>query len=918
MKFSKYSKIFLGLSAGAFASATTVFSYPAFVSEWASEIKSIVASKNLRIEAPEQLEQVLITGINFDSFDASCSALLQKIIREIGFESTPLNLESALDICAVINPWNSMECSGITGVTASYARSIQEFVRIRDSSKGDLRAACLVASAIAPGRPFAPLIKGSVKSKCQEACSGPLSKSISAIDPSFCSLSIDLCNSVDFSLYAAFSSLNERELGIAVAVSVLLSEGSIGIRTSFREGCRFVLFLKNKGELPTSSSEVSESELFSNISEFYKSKLVESGLLPAAGSNMGSSDAVFLKVLSSQVAKATVSILEAQIPKKQADVRPKKTTIASTHITSSEVSPLSEASDSLSTEIKMQSFTEAGQASTSSVLESWFETIKQSIKRGTKDIDQEFDDALNKAIARFDSSSVYFSCVSELKRFSLGSHRRITEACRKIDPFSHVKCQKLNHFDLMSMIKLREELEKHSRDIVVDLRDLCTLAPKMSMESFLRTRDEELSSMCIRTLKKSSFKSKYPISERGIKKACIKFDYFRTSSCGSLVSSYPEKLNFVLSLAKNMFDKRTDKERLQIIRESEFNTPSYADICNSVERIPVETVEECIFELRDSLSKFKSVVSLLNIEGACIASLEGAQFGQYPHYPHYPHYPPYPGSQFDRPLHSIYPDHLHRPVIPKKTIRRFYKDIEFQPQFPSHHWFRAELPSILEQRAPFLEQEYSESRKGYYKDQEGKAVYHDGHRYRLNGRWYVKLGDSWYIDNETSTSLDFIKISPGDPRYSTHPLSFYERSPSDPKGPLRRKSFATYLSPQSPHYYPGSSSYLYTLYGRHPGQPYHPSDAHQPFYSKCEKCHNWIPYGHTHEHDPVVKKKSITTFEERLPSTKTESLSGDVSYVTVTNEFDDNGDLVVKTIEKTSVPEKNPPQGNREVGVQVG
>ncbi|KAL3130090.1 hypothetical protein CHM_1g3810 [Cryptosporidium hominis] len=908
MKFTKYSKISLGLLAGAFASAISVFSHPVYISEWATEIRGIVASKNLKIEAPEQLEQVL-SGINFDSFDASCSALLQKVIKEIGFDSTPLNLESALDICAVINPWNSMECSGIIGVTASYARSLQEFVRIRDSSKGDLRAACLVASAIAPGRPFAPLIKGSIKSKCQEVCSGPLSKSISAIDPSFCSLSIDLCNSVDFSLYAAFSSFNERELGIAVAVSVLLSEGSAGLRTSFREGCRFVLFLKSKGALPTASSEVSESDLFSNISEFYRSKLIESGLLPSTDSNLRSGDTVFLKVLNSQVTKAIISILEAQIPKKQADVRPKRPTIASTHITSSEVSPLSEASDSLSTEVKMQSFTEAGQTSTSSVLESWFETIKQSIKKGTKDIDREFDNALNKAIARFDSSSVYFSCVSELKRFSLGSHRRITEACRKIDPFSHVKCQKLSHFELMAMVKLREELEKNGKDIVVDLRDLCAVASKMSMESFLRTRDEELSSMCIRTLKKSSFKNKYPISERGIKKACIKFDYFRTSSCGNLVSNYPEKVNFVLSLANNMFDKRTDKERLQIIRESEFSTPSYADICNSIERIPVETVEECIFELRDSLSKFKSIASLLNIEGACIASLEEIPFGRYPPYP------PYPGSQFDRYPPSIYPDRLHRPVFPKKSVRRFYKDIEFQPQFPSQHWFRTELPDILERRAPFLEQEYSESRKGYYKDQEGKPVYHDGYRYRLNGNWYVKLGEMWYIDN--SSSLDFVRISPGDPRYSNYPLSFYEKSPSDPKGPLRRKSFATYLSPHSSYYYPRTSSYLYTLYGKHPGQGYYPTDAYQPFYSKCDKCHNWIPYGHTHVHGPETKKTSLSRFEEKLPSTRDKS-SPSGGYLTVTNEYDEDGRLLVKTVEKTALPEANPPQGKREVGVQVG
>ncbi|KAH8584888.1 uncharacterized protein ELE39_000839 [Cryptosporidium sp. chipmunk genotype I] len=899
MKLFKYSKIPLGLLLGALASVTSVLGNPKFVSEWATEIRSVAASRNFKIEAPEQLEQILISEINLDNFDASCSVILQKIIKETGFESSPLNLESALDICAVINPWNSMECSGITGVTASYARSLQEFVRVRDSKSGDLRAACLVASAIAPGRPFTPLIKGSIKSKCQEVCSGVLSKTISAIDPSFCSLTIDLCSSVDFSLYSAFSSFNERELGVAVAVSVLLSEGSVGLRTSFREGCRFVLFLKNKGIFPNTSSEVSEPEFFSSISEFYRAKLIESGLLPASGANPKSTDAVFLRVMNSQIVKATKSILEAQIPRKQADVRPKKQAIASTHITSSEVSPLSETSD-FSSEIKVRSrpSVEEGRASGSPVLESWFNTIKQSIKRGTKDIDHEFDDSLNKAIAHIDSSSVYFSCVSELKRFSLGSHRRITEACRKIDPFSHVKCQKLNHFELVAMIKLREELEKHSKEIVVDLRDLCAVAPKMSFESFLRTRDEELSSICIRTLRKSAFKSKYPFSERAIKKACIKADYFRNSSCGNLVSSYSEKVNLVLSLANYMFNKKTDKERLQIVRESEFSTPSYADICNSVERIPVETVEECIFELRDSLSKFKSIASLIDIEGACIASLEEFPFGHYPHHL---------GGLYDHYPHSIYPEHLH-PAIPKKSIRRFYKDIEFQQPISSFQWYRAELPATLEQRAPFLETEYSESRRGFYKEQDGKPAYHDGYRYRLNGSWYVKVGDNWYIDN--SSSLDFIRISPGDPRYTNYPLSLYEKSPSDSKGLLRRKSFATYLSPHSPYYLP-RRHYLDTFYGRHRVGGYHPTHEDQPFYRKCEKCYNWIPYGHHHEHEKEHGHSS-SRFVEKLPSVKKGS-----SYVTITNEYDDNGKIIVKRVDMTSQPEQNPPEGKREVGVQV-
>lgn len=902
--------------------------------EWGMEIKSIVSSRGFTIESAQQIEELLASRISFDNFDVTCSAMLQEIIREPSHttsELTFLNIDSALDICALINPWNSMECSGVTGVTASYARSIQEFVRTKDSSKGDLRAACMLASAIAPGRPFAPIAKGSIKAKCEETCSGDLSKTLSAIDPAFCSLTMDLCKVVDFTLYSAFSSFSDRDFGIAVATSILLSEGSLGLRTSFREGCRFVLSLKQKGVFPTSPSDVSEAAILSSISEFYKPKLVESGLLTSG--TEAKSEAVFLKVLVSQIAKASKSILDASVSKKQpaqtavptVAARQRRPHSVSSVVSSSEVSPLSEDSDdSLSQDYvdsvkSVVSQDKHTSSSSSPVLEAWFSTIKLSIRRGNGDVDVDFDDALNQALARIDSSSVYSSCVSELKRLNVSSHRKIVEACRKIDPFSHLKCQKLNHFELMFMIKLREELEKYGKDLIVDLKDLCALSPKMSMEVFLKNMNEELSNICIKTLQKKVFKGKYSLPDRVIKKACVKADYFRNTSCGSLVSSqYSDRMNLVLSLANSLFDKKSEKERLQTVRDSESNTPSYPDICNAVERLPVETVEDCVFEMRDSLSKYKSIFSMVDIEGSCITSLEIAH-GYYP-----PHTPMRPGGP------SIYPGYLPPHADQRIGLRRFYKDMEFAPFVSTLPWTRRDLPQTFPFPGRYIQQEFSESRKGFYRDEQGKSVYHDGNRYLIDGYWFIKVGDNWYIDR--STALDFIKVSPNDPRYNPYPLSLYEPAP-DTKGVMKRKSFSMYLSPHTPIYHPHPHPHphvpitqapaLYDMYAKPPRySPLYPTYQPAPYYSRCKKCYNWIPYGHEHEHEEDARKsrgeagagEGSGKIEIKHPSEFDPSTG---RFKTKTTILDRTGGPAEERFAYSLVPDPLPLPGTREVGIQT-
>lgn len=936
MKLHNYSKIFLGLLS-ALACTAPVLGHPKFINEWAAEIRSVVASRNLKIDPSKNIEELLHANINLDNFDVTCSALLQSIVKEqvTGSELSFLNIDSALDICALINPWNSMECGGVTGVAASYARSIQEFVRAKDPTKGDLRAACVIASAISPGRPFSPIAKGSIKSKCEEVCSGDISKTISSIDSSFCNLSIDLCSAVDFTNYNAFSSLDERELGIAVATSVLLSEGSLGLRTSYREGCRYVLSLKQKGTLPRVPSDVSEPIILSSITEFYKNKLSESGLLLPTNDGSGSSESVFLKVLVSQISKATKTILEAQFSKKPVTTtttpraaRLKKTQVASTYATSSEVSPLSDAvGDPLSSESTSHQDVKGLSgisASNSPALESWFYVLKDHIKRGTKDIDADFDDALNQVVSRIDSSAVYSSCVSELKRFNLVSHRRAVEACRKIDPFSSSKCQKLNHFELMFLVRLREDLERYGRNLVVDLKDLCAVSQKMSLESFLMTRTVELSSICIRVLQKS-IRNKYHISDRVIKKACTNADYLRTSSCGNLISSqYHERINIVSSLAVSLFDKRNDKERLQAARDSEFRVPSYPDLCNAVEKLPVETVEDCVFELRDSLSKFKSIIAIINIEEACIYSLE-TQYDLQPFFGRDP-YGRYEGTgrygRYDDP--SLYPDYQYPQVrdLPIRGLRRFYRHIEHSPMISSLPWIRGELPQRLKYSGKYVEQEYSESRRGYYKDAFGKTVFHDGNRYLMNGVWFIKVGQDWYIDH--STAADFVRILPGDPRYNPHPIYQYDPKPG-PDGVLIRRTFATYISPSTPairttrqpSMAPGYdyTSYYRELYGRpsYPGgvTPHYA----QPIYKRCKKCMNWVPYGHDHDHDRKEAEARPQHDIHIKDSPTYDPFTG--LYITRQSYYDSTKGLVSSSESASSTPSSLPVPGTREVGVQV-
>ncbi|KAF7457403.1 hypothetical protein HWI79_2110 [Cryptosporidium felis] len=840
MRLFRHSKAIAGLFTLAYLSLVSSTPIPKFVTEWTAEVKSAVLARGLKLDREVDVESLFATEINLDNFDVTCTALLQKVVKEFSrgsSEWTFLSVDSALDICALINPWNSMECSGVLGVYASYARSIQEFVRTKDPSKGDLRAACIIATSIAPGRPFSPLTKGSIKAKCEEVCTGSVGKTISTIDSSFCSASVDLCGATDFTLYSAFRTFTPSDFGVAVAVSVLLSEGSLGIRTTFREGCRFVHFLKQRGTFPSSSSAVSETELQASILEYYKTKIKEVGILTDS-SDSGESENVLMKLLCSQVSSAIKSILGSDV--KAPATKPKKPTVSSTHIVSSEVSPLSESSESIESEGRGDYSgyvpTHEKRPGMSSLHDSWFSSLKLSIKRGTRDIDNEFDESLTAAVLAIDNSQVYSSCISELKRRHIASHRKITEACRKIDPFSYVKCQKLNHFELMFLIRLREELDRNSKDIIVDLKDLCNLSPRISLRSLLRDRDEELSDMCIKELQRKSFKGKYPLSTRTIRKACVKSDYFRSSACGEMLSvGRSERINLVASLAQNLFSKRTDKERLQMTRESESGLPSYIDICNSVERIPVESIEDCVFELRDSLSKFRSFTGIMDIEGACVSSLTG-EYYEYDRYgrPIIPSTSIYPG----------YPDYGAR----RPGIKRFYKDVEFAPPVSSLPWTRGDLPLEFPYSGKYLEQEYSESRKGYYKNEGGEVVYHDGNRFRMNGLWYVKLGNDWYLDTTPSAQRDFVRVSPSDPRYKPYPLNLYERpmghgGPTGAPAPWRRKPY-TYLSPSVPTYTPGYSP-LQAMYGK-PGL--YPTVSHTTAYRRCEHCSSWIPLGHKHVH----------------------------------------------------------------------
>lgn len=631
MKFSCPSLVKLGTSivlllnlyAISVESASQV---PSYILTWSLTLKEHFSKNGLKFHSSDSLESLLLSEVVLENFDVSCTALLQRTVQEFSNTAnswTTLNLDLALDICSYINPWNSMECNGISGVYASLARSIQEYVHTKDQSKGDLRAACILTSAIAPSRPFSPLKKGSIKAKCEEVCSGALSSTISAIDSSFCSPSMDLCRAVDHTMYSSFKSLSDRDFGIASAISILLSEGQFGLRTTFREGCRFVSHLKSTGKLPMDSCAVSDSIISSELITYYNSKLQEAGLLQS-GRDSDSQMSATLKLLLEQVVRSIKTVLDCPVeaPKKTHKTK-KSSHVVSTFITSSDVSPLSSVSQE-SPESDVISSRYSGSDKSLKLLpvqEAWLKTLSHSINK-LSDEDRDSTQSLISVVKSIDNSRVYSSCVRELKKSHLVSHRKISDICRKIDPFSDSRCQKLNHFDLVFLIKLKEELE-NTKDLLIDLRDLCNVASKMSLKAFLKNKDEELSDKCIASLQKQNIREKYHLSSRAIRKACVRADYIRHSSCGDIfVGTESDRLDMVLALSQNIFDRKSDKERLQLIRSEEASL-SYADLCSAVERIHTDSVEDCILELGSAMFRHKEFSSIFDLEGACVAAYSG-------------------------------------------------------------------------------------------------------------------------------------------------------------------------------------------------------------------------------------------------------------------------------------------------------
>ncbi|KAH8742135.1 hypothetical protein FG386_003462 [Cryptosporidium ryanae] len=779
LNLTSFFAIGLTLSGISVRSETVI---PSYAAEWESELQRLTSSRGMRVVSGVSLAELLSNNVIFEDFENTCTNVLQSAIEEnseIGNDFIKIDIDSALELCAVINPWNSLECSGVLGVVASLATEIQAFVHNKNKKKGDLRAACLIASSVAPGRPFDILKKGSIKSKCLNVCSQSLSASISKIDESFCSMSSDLCNSIDFTLDPAFSRFTPSEFGIASSVSVLLSEGALGLKTDYKEGCNFVLMLMDKGVLSASSGSISESLVFSELTSFYYSRLREIGMLSDSASDEGilSSDKTLLSVIASQIADAIKLILGGSDPATptkaflKSRIRPKKlkkpvvATISSE--TSSEVSPLSESSIESSLSDLSDSFDSHVYASDSIRLSpvqlDWYNTIYHIIRKSTKEIDQEFDSALTLAVSKFDGANVFLSCVSVLRRSGLASKNKISAACRKIDPFSDVRCQKLNHFELLFLMKLREELETLSkRTSVVDLRDLCVLAGKMSLKSFVRDNDEEIDRKCSKALENKGFRSKYSISDKTIRKACAASDYIRSSACSDIVvSPFAARIQSVSAISASLYPKKNDRDRLKMVRKSALEFPTYADICNFVYTMGAESVEECSFGLREVLSKYTQTINLMDIEGACFVAFgKVGIYGPSPMpgvVPSGAPFPPSPVPGVYPPISGIYPRFGPYGAPPPPPPPGPYMG----PPIPGQEGYIYSGGHVRVQ--------YSESRRGNYKDGEGRSHYHDGLRFLVGGRWMVKLGDKWYIDY--GSSRDLVDVPHGDPKYAQPPIT---------------------------------------------------------------------------------------------------------------------------------------------------
>ncbi|OII74182.1 hypothetical protein cand_017360 [Cryptosporidium andersoni] len=700
--------------------------YPKFVKEWVKNINPLFLNGGYRLSTSTNLEELFTKHLQGRDVYKSCIILLKSNIEVFdnnNKEWEVIDDKTAEKLCTTIDPLKSMECSGLIEPLISYAYSIREFLQKRGIKAPDLREVCILVSEIGPKRPFGLLNKGDIKKSCEDFCNNK--SNMNMFEENYCLNSIQLCKAIDFTLDNDFNSLTSQHFGMAVAISTMFGEMEPRAKITLRDGCRFMKYIIDKGLITRNIKDISEYSFELALSEFFVNRLYNIGVIDKLSTDINAflnSRSTSLVLLHKEIIRAIKSI--SQMSDKKVLLRTTDNKIKSSKSSKiknneyiDDISDIIEESN-ISLEISSPINKEYN---FNGAQKTWSIILRREILSRINRIPN-IDYLISDIVTSIRSNRVFITCLNAMKESGIHISKSIMHsACYKIDPFSFHDCQRLNIFDLQYIINLQKKLEFEING-PIDLRDLCSFSTQLTPSDLYNIEEDDIYNSCISSLLENHISTKYNLNKTVRHNACKKSDFsIRTPCLDIMQSTYRSdhsKIQMVFTLAKSLVNSNIYSDvYLKLLRSGNpSNFPTFSDLCMAVNRMDSNIFEECKSEIEYILRPFSSNY-IFDINKGCNRITEETRY--------------------------------YKPQV----RRKYYSQYRYTPTLYLPR--RSELfeligsPELLES-SELLDVDYSKP-AGMYRLSDGSIQYFDGKRYRINGNWWIKLGDKWMVDIPINT-----------------------------------------------------------------------------------------------------------------------------------------------------------------------
>ncbi|EEA08235.1 uncharacterized protein CMU_019780 [Cryptosporidium muris RN66] len=701
--------------------------YPKFVKEWVKNISPLFLNGGYRLSISTSLEELFTKHLQGRDVYKSCIILLKSNIEVFDNNNKEWGViddETAEKLCTTIDPLKSMECSGLIEPLISYAYSIREFVQKRSIEAPDLRAACILVSEIGPKRPFGLLNKGDIKKRCEDFCNNNMSN-MNMFEGDYCLNYIQLCKAIDFTLDNDFYSLTPQDFGMAVAISTMFGEMEPKAKITLRDGCRFMKYIIDKGLITKNINDISEYSFELALSEFFASRLHNIGIIDKPSTDINTflnSRSTSLVLLHKEIIRAIKSI--SQISDKKVLLRTTNNKIKSSKSSKIEndkyIDDISDIIEESNLSLGIYSPINK-EYNFNGAQKTWSIILRKEILSRINIIPN-IDYLISDIVTSIRSNRVFITCLNAMKESGIHISKSIMfSACYKIDPFSFHDCQRLNIFDLQYIINLQKKLEFEING-PIDLRDLCSFSTQLTPSDLHNIEEDDIYNSCISSLLESHISTKYNFNKTVRHNACKKSDFSIRTPCLNIMQSIYKsdysKIEMVFTLAKSLVNSdRYSDVYLKLLRSGNpSNFPKFSDLCMAVNRMNSNTFEECKSEIEYILRPFSSNY-IFDINKGCSKITEETRY-----------YKP----QVRR---SYYSQHRYIPTLYLPKRSELFELID--------------SPELLESPELF-DVDYSKP-AGMYRLSDGSIQYFNGKRYKINGNWWIKLGDKWMVDIPINT-----------------------------------------------------------------------------------------------------------------------------------------------------------------------